>query len=602
MSDYHLQQLAAASASAGSPGPDQAQIAPSDSKHSQPNGGVNALPNAVATAATSVPPDNSTPAAMSVETSAPANDENTETPAVAQPAPQPVLHQPTHPESQQMPQAISQDQVAQPMPSQQGVDPSSQTQPHQSPEGQVDAPPPVPPHATVTATAPADGQVTHALHGVHVPGAPSGASDSVAGVQPAHAGNAVHGGQQAHPANAVPTTQSGYPSVSATATRDGQPSQGSAPPQVATTQIPIAPQVHVAPSHQPPARVALPHTQHPGATTTTRVTTSYAQPPHHAQPPHNVQPHHAQPPPHAQAPHQPPPQTQPIQHAPPHHNRLHPVPPPHHHVQNHHVPYHTQGQHSIQATPNPAAIVTLPPVGEPLSLEAKYHQKCNECNALRHELELKNNEIRKLKQEFYKKPNSSLNAKNNNSNINMKTPPPALAVDGEKIMIDVDIGPSSSRTRSYDQRWKARFQDLVKYKLQHGDCIVPKSYKDKGLHSWVRKQRILKKDFDLGLASDESMTQERVNALNSIGFAWVVGHQSNDAQWEQNFQDLVVFKSQFGHTRVPQSYEKSLHKWVLNQRCRRRLLEEKGEGKAKGMTWARVEKLDAIDFSWSGKK
>jgi hypothetical protein len=125
---------------------------------------------------------------------------------------------------------------------------------------------------------------------------------------------------------------------------------------------------------------------------------------------------------------------------------------------------------------------------------------------------------------------------------------------------------------------------------------------DKGLHSWVRKQRILKKDFDLGLASDESMTQERVNALNSIGFAWVVGHQSNDTQWESNFQQLVVFKSQFGHTRVPQSYDKTLHKWVLNQRCRRRLLEEKGEGKAKGMTWARVEKLDAIDFAWSGKK
>lgn len=174
--------------------------------------------------------------------------------------------------------------------------------------------------------------------------------------------------------------------------------------------------------------------------------------------------------------------------------------------------------------------------------------------------------------------------------------------DNNNITIDVDIGPSSSRTRSYDQRWKARFQDLVKYKLQHGDCIVPKSYKDKGLHSWVRKQRILKKDFDLGLASEESMTQERVNALQSVGFSWVVGHQSNHAQWEANFQQLVVFKSQYGHSRVPQSYDKTLHKWVLNQRCRRRLLEEKGEGKAKGMTWTRIEKLDAIDFSWSGKK
>ncbi|KAI2491197.1 hypothetical protein MHU86_23365 [Fragilaria crotonensis] len=261
-------------------------------------------------------------------------------------------------------------------------------------------------------------------------------------------------------------------------------------------------------------------------------------------------------------------------------------------------------------------------------LYAKYKAKCEECDSLILALNIKTNRIRKLEKDL-----SNLKAQNNmsNNNNNNKTSTngqkdaatssheqgngngnPSLGfpqgnnnnmrMNNSSITIDVDIGPSSSRTRSYDQRWKARFQDLVKYKLTHGDCIVPKSYKDKGLHSWVRKQRILKKDFDLGLASEESMTQERVNALQSVGFAWVVGHQSNDGQWEANFQQLVVFKSQFGHTRVPQTYDKTLHKWVLNQRCRRRLLEDKGEGKAKGMTWARIEKLDAIDFSWAGKK
>ena len=282
---------------------------------------------------------------------------------------------------------------------------------------------------------------------------------------------------------------------------------------------------------------------------------------------------------------------------------------------------------------------------EVMDLETKYQMKCNECAALRIELASKNARIRKLEQELYRKPSiiqynnnqtkdSMVNTMHHELHINTgsgpsstmaipttMTPPinnsllvssphgptnaivtTAASKCNSHITIDVDIGPSSSRTRSYDQRWKARFQDLVKYKLMHGHCIVPKSFHDKGLHSWVRKQRILKKEFDLGLASDESMTQERVHALNSVGFAWVVGHQSNDAQWEANFQQLVVFKSQYGHSRVPQSYDKTLHKWVLNQRCRRRLLEEKGEGKAKGMTWARIEKLDAIDFSWTGKK
>jgi Helicase associated domain len=274
------------------------------------------------------------------------------------------------------------------------------------------------------------------------------------------------------------------------------------------------------------------------------------------------------------------------------------APPLHHQLASHHdhlgIPGHVQEEQLPQG-PHEASQPQQQVTGiilEPLDLEGKYQAKCAECNALRQDLNMKIAEIRKLKQELYKKSKA---AKDSDAAA-------LTSLQGENITIDVDIGPSSSRTRSYDQRWKSRFQDLVKYKLTHGDCVVPKSYKDKGLHSWVRKQRILKKDFDLGLASDESMTQERVNALNSVGFAWVVGHQSNDTQWESNFQQLVIFKSQYGHTRVPQSYDKTLHKWVLNQRCRRRLLEDKGEGKAKGMTWTRIEKLDAIDFSWSGKK
>jgi hypothetical protein len=101
--------------------------------------------------------------------------------------------------------------------------------------------------------------------------------------------------------------------------------------------------------------------------------------------------------------------------------------------------------------------------------DRKFHDKCAECITLRQEVEIKNVEIRKLKQELYKKNKSAPNIPKGGASL--------LDLQGENITIDVDIGPSSSRTRSYDQRWKARFQDLVKYKLQHGDCVVPKSYK-----------------------------------------------------------------------------------------------------------------------------
>jgi hypothetical protein len=154
-----------------------------------------------------------------------------------------------------------------------------------------------------------------------------------------------------------------------------------------------------------------------------------------------------------------------------------------------------------------------------------------------------------------------------------------------------------SGTSKVEARWKNRFQQLVAYKLAHGDCNVSKSYQDKSLHAWVRTQRESKKDFDKKKTGCK-MTQERVDALNNIGFQWVVGHQPNDAAWEEMFQTLMQYKQQHGHTRVSSSENKQLYKWVLNQRARRRLLETNGEGKAKGMTWARVEKLNAIDFIW----
>jgi len=135
-------------------------------------------------------------------------------------------------------------------------------------------------------------------------------------------------------------------------------------------------------------------------------------------------------------------------------------------------------------------------------------------------------------------------------------------------------------SNSIEARWKNRYQQLVAYKLAHGDCNVPKSYADKALHSWVRTQREAKKDFDKGKTGC-TMTQERVDALNSIGFSWFLGHQPNDSQWEEQFQAILAYKQQHGHTRISAAEDKKLYKWVLNQRARRRLLETKGEGKAK---------------------
>ena len=97
------------------------------------------------------------------------------------------------------------------------------------------------------------------------------------------------------------------------------------------------------------------------------------------------------------------------------------------------------------------------------------------------------------------------------------------------------------------------------------------------------------------------MNQARIDALNSIGFTWWLGRITKDDQWEANFQKLLEFKSVYGTFRVTKEYDKKLCRWVENQRLRKKMLEKYGEGKCKGMTWSRVEKLNSIGFTWSAR-
>ena len=58
--------------------------------------------------------------------------------------------------------------------------------------------------------------------------------------------------------------------------------------------------------------------------------------------------------------------------------------------------------------------------------------------------------------------------------------------------------------------WETRFNDLVKYKVKHGDCDVPQ--RQGKLGTWVNTQRTnYKKD---------NLSKDRIDRLNVIGFDW----------------------------------------------------------------------------------
>ena len=70
-----------------------------------------------------------------------------------------------------------------------------------------------------------------------------------------------------------------------------------------------------------------------------------------------------------------------------------------------------------------------------------------------------------------------------------------------------------------DASWKERFQQLREYKAQFTNCLVPIKYAaNPKLGKWVSTQRTQYKLYQEGKPS--SMTAERIQKLESVGFKW----------------------------------------------------------------------------------
>ena len=78
-----------------------------------------------------------------------------------------------------------------------------------------------------------------------------------------------------------------------------------------------------------------------------------------------------------------------------------------------------------------------------------------------------------------------------------------------------------ANVKSINAKWDTKFNELVAYKDTHGgSCNVPRGYAENPqLGTWVNTQRQQYKKFQQD-PSTSSMTQERIERLESIAFQW----------------------------------------------------------------------------------
>jgi hypothetical protein len=122
----------------------------------------------------------------------------------------------------------------------------------------------------------------------------------------------------------------------------------------------------------------------------------------------------------------------------------------------------------------------------------------------------------------------------------------------------VTSGPMERKAPSSWSNWMSQ---LAEYRKRHGDCDVPLKYPaNPCLGTFVNRQRT---EYRKMLAKKpSSMTNEKIEELNKLGFTWDV--RESHTSWEERFEELKAYKRENGHANVPKVYSKnpSLGYWV----------------------------------------
>merc|ERR1712174_56764 len=143
-----------------------------------------------------------------------------------------------------------------------------------------------------------------------------------------------------------------------------------------------------------------------------------------------------------------------------------------------------------------------------------------------------------------------------------------------------DVVMASQEDAKKSDRWDENYENLKKYKNEHGSCLVPKDYKDDPrLGNWVANHRIPFRKKMNGKPSRFSNAQ--YDKLAMLGFKEMIKNQSEkeedvvmvsqeDAKksdrWDENYENLKKYKNKYGSCLVPKDYKDDprLGNWVAN--------------------------------------
>ena len=106
-----------------------------------------------------------------------------------------------------------------------------------------------------------------------------------------------------------------------------------------------------------------------------------------------------------------------------------------------------------------------------------------------------------------------------------------------------NISKKRTSSKSAKAAWKKWMEKLTEYHNEHGNADVPLKYEPcPSLGTFVNRQRSEMRKMEAGKAT--SLTQERIEDLNKLGFTWAL--RESHVSWEDRYEELKEFKDTNG--------------------------------------------------------
>lgn len=144
------------------------------------------------------------------------------------------------------------------------------------------------------------------------------------------------------------------------------------------------------------------------------------------------------------------------------------------------------------------------------------------------------------------------------------------------------------RWSAINAKWERNYLRAAEYYREHGDLMVPATYKTRDgypLGGWIRNLRRSRR-------AGNTLTAEQTERLDAIGMFW---GSRRDEEWESNFTEAEKYYRRHGDLNPASGYRtaggKALGKWVADLRLQRK----RGEAR---LTTERIARLDSIGMVW----